>query len=280
MASASGLPLRSAAGTMACAAGLRIPPSAARMSEPHSSACSGLAISASTIRASVSTAANASSGDDRPNTASRSRSPDMSAARGGNVFQVHAGHPATAADMMGWNRGRYRAANVTMGHYCAAEWAAAARTAGSGRGPARARLHRRLVLGGQRDRRVHPARAGRRVGPGAAAGHRHRGYLQPRPGAAGDERGHRGRARARPVRARHRGVLPGRGDGVERRPAGPALPAGPGHAAIPPPGAGRGEGQHDRRYVHRHRVPAGRPARPAARPGPGRAPAADGRAGR
>ena len=58
------------------------------------------------------------------------------------------------------------------------------------------------------------------------------------------------------------GVSSGRGDRVERRPAGPALPAGPGYAAVPPPGAGRGEGQHDRRHVHRDRLPAGQPADP------------------
>jgi hypothetical protein len=34
-----------------------------------------------------------------------------------NAIQVHAGHPATAAAMMGGNSGRYCATDVTMGYH-------------------------------------------------------------------------------------------------------------------------------------------------------------------
>ena len=48
-----------------------------------------------------------------------------------------------------------------------------------------------------------------------------------------------GSAGARPVRHGHRHLVPGRGRAVERHPVREALPAGPGHAAVPARGAGR-----------------------------------------
>ena len=90
VASASGVPARSAADTIA-SAWSPADPSAATMSEPHSSASSGLSTSASTIRASVSTAARVSAGEARANTASSSESIEPDPRRLVRGLRGHAG---------------------------------------------------------------------------------------------------------------------------------------------------------------------------------------------
>ena len=149
--------------------------------------------------------------------------------------------------------------NAEMGHHAPAPQFAPARPARPGGRAARPRLHRCLVERGQRRGRVRPA--GRRgpVDHRAAVRHRDRRDLHPRAGVARHERGHLREPGSRPVRAWHRHLLAGDRGGLERAGAGPALPAGQGHAEVPAPCAGRGEGERRVRDVHGPRVPP-RPA--------------------
>jgi len=159
--------------------------------------------------------------------------------------------------MMSGNRGRRRhGINGQMGDHAPAARHAAARPAGHRGGPSRPRVHRRLVGRDERVGRVHAARPRRPVEQPAAPRHRHRRDLHPGTGPARDERGHPGRSRARPVRARHRRVIGGDRGAVERHPAGPALPALPRHAPVPARGPGRGEGDRGVRNVQCAGFPA------------------------
>ena len=145
--------------------------------------------------------------------------------------------------------------NAEMGHHAPAARFAPARPARPGGRTARPRLHRRLVERGQRHGRVRPA--GRRgpVDHRAAVRHRDRRDLHPRAGVARHGRGDLREPGSRPVRAWHRHLLTGDRGGLERAEAGPALPAGQGHAEVPASRARRGEGERGIRDVHRARVP-------------------------
>ena len=279
VASASGVPARSAAATIASACSAE--PIAATMSEPHSSASSGVSTSASTIRASVSTAARVSAGEARANTASSSESPkpDPTGSSGGCAPMLASCHGVTESVAITADPAE-RTPRGPLGNHAPAAGNGPRRTARDRRRAARPRLHRRLVGRGQRHRCVHAPDPGRAVVRRVAPGHGHRPRLHPRAGRAGDERRDAGRPRAGPLRVRHRHLVPGHRGAVERDRVCPALPARPGHAAVPAQGAGRGEGHREVPDVPGHRVPARGPAGEPARAGARRAAPADDQARR
>src|SRR5262245_53856608 len=112
----------------------------------------------------------------------------------------------------------------TMGHYPAATGPATGGTARDHRLPLRPRLHRRLVIGAERHRRVHSAGAGITMGVPDQAGNGDRGHLYPRACDARDDRGHACRPRTGPVRAGTWNLDAGGGPAMERDPVRGAVP--------------------------------------------------------
>ena len=110
---------------------------------------------------------------------------------------------------------------------------AAAQPAGQAGRAGRPRLHRHLVGGGRRRRRVHAARPRCGVGAATAPRYRHRAGLHAVAGVPGAVRRHAGRRGARPLRHRHRLVEQRHRRALERRPVRRAVQEGPRRRALP-----------------------------------------------
>ena len=119
----------------------------------------------------------------------------------------------------------------------------------------RPRVHRPVVGGVGRLRRVHPARGRRAVGARAPARHRDRSRVHTRRAHARVDGRVDVPGRARTVRARHRHVVERDRRALERHDVRQAVPARARHDSFPARRAHGREGHRDLRDVRRQRIP-------------------------